>query len=87
VLTLPALASLFTALLDVPLVPLTRFNDTVVMGGLLSGLLLWVPVFLAFAALVRLYRRSLRERVANSRLARAIGKALRALGGASGLAG
>jgi len=96
VLTLPALAPLFTALLEAPRVPLTRFPATVVIGGLLSGLLLWLPACLGFAALVRLYRRSLRERIAGSRLARALGrlplvsslgKAVRALGGASGLAG
>lgn len=96
VLTLPGLAPLFTALLNAPVLPLTRFNDTVVMGGLLAGLLLWVPAFFAFVALVRLYRRSLRERIANSRLVRAIlrfpflsaiGKAVQALGGASGSAG
>jgi uncharacterized protein (TIGR03546 family) len=96
VLSAPALAPLFTALQNAPVVPLTRFNDTVIMGGFVAGLVLWVPVCLAFIALVKVYRAKLRERIANSRLARAIakvplfatlGKAIGAVGGAAGLGG
>ena len=96
VLTLPFLQPVFTAMQNAPLVPLTRFNDSLVMGGLLAGLILWAPVFLLLVALVRMYRRRLRERIANSRLARAIarvpvlsaiGKAVQALGGASAISG
>lgn len=96
VLSLPLLRPLFTALQNAPVVPLSRFNDTLVMGGLLAGLVLWVPVFLLFGLLVRLYRRKLRERVAGGKLARAIarvpllsaiGKAVQGLSGASGLTG
>jgi uncharacterized protein (TIGR03546 family) len=96
VLTLPFLQPVFTALQNAPVAPLTRFNDSVVLGGLLAGLILWVPVFLLIVALVRGYRRRLRERIANSRFAlaiarvpvlSAIGKAVQALGGAPALAG
>jgi len=96
VLTAPVLQGPFTALARLPVVGWTRFSDTVVMGGLLAGLALWVPVFLLFLLLVRVYRRTLRERIAGSRLGRAvarvpifsaIGKAIRAIGGAASVAG
>ncbi len=70
VLSSPALHGLFTALYNMPVVPFTRFNNTVVMGGFLSGLVLWVPSFLLFRMLVRLYRARWRDRLAESRLVR-----------------
>jgi uncharacterized protein (TIGR03546 family) len=96
VLSLAGLRGLFIWVQGLPFAPWTRFNDTVVMGGLLSGILLWVPVFLAVRLLVNLYRRKLREKIAASKLGKAIGripllsaigKAVQALGGASTLAG
>ena len=50
VLTSEGLTGAFTALYNVPLLPFTRFNNTVVMGGLIAGLALWLPVFLASRA-------------------------------------
>jgi uncharacterized protein (TIGR03546 family) len=96
VLTLPPLQPSFTVLARLPVVPWTRFNDTVVMGGFLAGIALWVPAFVLFLFLVRLYRRRIRERIVHGRLARAIakvplfatlGKAIGAAGGAAGLGG
>ncbi|MCX7030024.1 MAG: hypothetical protein NTU62_07880 [Spirochaetes bacterium] len=57
-----------------PFVPLTRFNHTLVMGGLLAGVVLWVPVFLVFRGLAGINRTRLRERIAGSRFAKAIGR-------------
>ncbi|UCF99110.1 MAG: TIGR03546 family protein [Spirochaetaceae bacterium] len=74
VLTLPLLSDVFTAAYNLPLLPLSRFNNTVVMGGLIAGLVLWIPVFLLFRWLVMLYRRTLRERIAGSRLVKALGR-------------
>lgn len=96
VLTLPALEPAFTAIARSPVAGWTRFNDTVVMGGLVAGIVLWAPVHLLFLFLVKLYRRRIRKRIASSRLAKAIakvpfvatlGKAIGAVGGAAGLGG
>jgi uncharacterized protein (TIGR03546 family) len=92
VLGQPLLSDLFTAAYNLPLLPLSRFNNTVVMGGLVAGIALWVPVFLLFRWLVVLYRRGLRDRIAGSRLVKAlrrvpliatIGNAVRKIGGAA----
>jgi len=67
VLTLPALKSFFTSLYNMPLAPLTRFNNTVVMGGLLAGLILWLPAFFLIRLLVPLYRQKLLPKIVESK--------------------
>jgi uncharacterized protein (TIGR03546 family) len=90
VLSQPFLTGVFTKAYNLPLLPLSRFNNTVVMGGLVAGIALWVPAFLLFRWLVILYKRQWRERIARSRLVRAlnrvpliatIGNAVRKIGG------
>ena len=92
VLNQPFLRDVFSGAYNLPLLPMSRFNNTVVMGGLVAGIVLWVPVFLLFRQLVVLYRRTLRDRIAGSRLVKAlrrvpliatIGNAVRKLGGAA----
>lgn len=68
VLTLPALQGLFAALYNVPLAPFTRFNNSIVMGGLLAGIVLWVPAYLAFKAFVKVYREKAKPRIEASKL-------------------
>lgn len=92
VLNQPMLANLFTKAYNLPLLPLSRFNNTVVMGGLIAGIVLWMPVFLLFRQLVIIYRRRLRDKIAGSRLVQSlrrvaliatIGNAVRKIGGAA----
>ncbi len=45
ILTLDALQPLFTELYNMPVAPWTAFNNTVVLGSLILGLLLFYPVF------------------------------------------
>lgn len=72
VLTTEGMEPLFTQLYNLPLVPFTRFNNTVVMGALLSGAILWIPVFLLGRLLVRVYRRSIHPRLAESKIVKAV---------------
>ncbi len=60
---IPALQNAWTALYNVPFGPLTRFNNTVVMGSFISGLVLFVPVFLSMKKLVVAYRSGLEEKI------------------------
>jgi uncharacterized protein (TIGR03546 family) len=74
VLTLPFLNSTFTSLYNIPIVPFTRFNNTLVMGGFLTGLALWLPLFFIARWLVTLYRLKIRDRIAESRVVKALKK-------------
>jgi len=46
VLTADALNPLWTYLYNVPIAPLTRFNNTVVMGSIVMCIILFAPVFI-----------------------------------------
>ena len=68
VLSAPGLAPVFAAVYSLPLMPFTRFNNTVVMGALIAGLAAWVPAFLLGRVLVRVYRTHLHPRLAESKI-------------------
>lgn len=55
-LTAPSLKGLWTLLYNTPVLPWTRFNNTVVLGGLVTGLLLFIPIFLGTVWAVQRYR-------------------------------
>ncbi|NUO81204.1 TIGR03546 family protein [candidate division KSB1 bacterium] len=63
VLTLPALQGTWEALYNLPVAPLSRFNNTVVMGSFLGGLVLFAPVYVGMKKLVVSYRSGLEERI------------------------
>jgi uncharacterized protein (TIGR03546 family) len=46
-----------------PIVPLTRFNDSMVMGSGLVAFLLVIPAYFAFKALVTSYRETVVRKV------------------------
>lgn len=56
VLTSPTFAPLFTTLYNMPIVPMTRFNNTIVMGSGVVSILLTPFVFLLARSLVKKYR-------------------------------
>jgi uncharacterized protein (TIGR03546 family) len=57
-----------------PFVPFTSFNNTLVAGGLVGGIVLWLPVFLLFMALIPLYRNTIAAKIRNSKIVKAIAK-------------
>ena len=57
VLTAGSMRGAYEFLLDIPFVAFTKFNNTIVMGSLVSGLLLYIPAYLAARILVRLWRK------------------------------
>lgn len=72
ILTLPALEGFYTTIYAQPIVPLTRFNDTLVAGAFVSGAVLFAPVTALGVVLVRLYRKHIHAKIANSKLVKAI---------------
>jgi len=71
-LGIPALTPLWTALGNLPVVPLTNFNNTVLLGSLVSALVLFAPIFFGARWAVRRYRETIGERVRQSALYRAV---------------
>lgn len=67
VLEAEALRPIFVELYNMPLVPLTRFNDSIVMGSGAIGFLLAIPAFFAFKILVIQYRATVVARFQSSK--------------------
>ncbi|HUW69211.1 MAG TPA: TIGR03546 family protein [bacterium] len=74
ILTIESLQGAFAYLYNLPIAPFTRFNNTLVMGGLAAGLVLWLPAFLAIRAAVPVYRNKLAPRIIESKVYKAIMK-------------
>lgn len=68
----PALNGLWTALYDMPVVPLTRFNNTVVLGSLVLGLGLYAPLYFGFLRALGWYDATVRARVERLSVVRAV---------------
>lgn len=47
---------LWTSLYNAPIAPLTRFNNTVALGSFLSGVVLFLPIYLGMQRFVVAYR-------------------------------
>ncbi|MBL8996718.1 MAG: TIGR03546 family protein [Gemmatimonadetes bacterium] len=71
-LTSDALAPMFTWIVNTPVVALSRLNNTIVLGSLVSWLLLLVPAYFLFRFLVSRYRSELYARLERSKAFQAI---------------
>ena len=63
VLNIGSLNGFYTWLYNLPVVPFTKFNNTVVMGSLIVGIILIIPNMLIAKKLLVYYRTHLREKV------------------------
>jgi len=63
VLTAPFMEPLFSAMSNLPLIPFTGFNNTVIMGDFIIGILLAVPAWIACMKLIKYYRDNMMENV------------------------
>ena len=68
----PGLTPVWTSLYNAPVVPLTNFNNTVVLGSLVTALVLFVPLFFAARWGIARYRATVGERIRRSALYRAV---------------
>jgi uncharacterized protein (TIGR03546 family) len=67
-----SLRGLWTSFYNTPIVPLTNFNNTVVLGSFVFALLFAVPLFLLTRWAVVRYRVTIGERVRRSKFYRAL---------------
>lgn len=68
VLTIPPLQPVFTGLYQTPFVGFTRFNNTMVAGSFIAGILVYLPVYLLVRLLLTVYRKKLQPLITNSKL-------------------
>jgi uncharacterized protein (TIGR03546 family) len=68
----PSLRGVWTSLYNTPIVPLTNFNNTVVLGSLVFALVFFIPLFFATRWAVARYRATIGERVRQSKFYRAV---------------
>jgi uncharacterized protein (TIGR03546 family) len=64
----PALTGFWTASYNTPVVPLTNFNNSVVLGSFVSWVVLWLPMYFLFSWLVVKYREKVYERLKKTKL-------------------
>lgn len=64
VLNADFLIPLWTYLYNLPLVPFTRFNNTVVMGSIIISIILFIPIFFILKRFILYYREHWRDKVA-----------------------
>jgi len=62
---IPGLKGFWTELAAMPLLPFTRFNNTLVMGGLIAAVALAIPLFWGVKRLIFGYREGVQEKVQN----------------------
>ena len=72
ILNMPALHDFFTGLYNTPVLPWLKFNNSMVMGSFLWSLILWIPLFILFRILVKLYRNRIASRLAESKLVKSL---------------
>lgn len=58
----------YRQLLDIPFVAFTKFNNTIVMGSLVAGIILYIPVYILSRLLVKLWRTIVAPWITSSRL-------------------
>ncbi|MES2964314.1 MAG: TIGR03546 family protein [Bdellovibrionota bacterium] len=72
VLELPSLQALFTTMYNMPIVPLTRFYNSITMGSGVISIVLAIPVFFLAKALVVKYRETVYARFKQTKFFKAL---------------
>ncbi len=69
---MPFLKGFWTTLYNMPVVPFTRFNNTIVLGSLVIGVLSFIPNYFFAKKCVELYRAKLRDKVLKFKIVQVI---------------
>jgi uncharacterized protein (TIGR03546 family) len=68
VLNLEVLRPIFITLSNTPIVPFTKFNNTLVMGGFCAGVGLFIPSYILMRLFVPLYRKTIAPKIRDNKL-------------------
>lgn len=63
----PALRPIWLTMYNVPLLPMTRFNNSIVMGSFLISLILCPLLFFVFKSLIVTYRATVVQKIENTK--------------------
>ncbi len=69
-----SLHEFWTSLYNAPIAPLTRFNNTVVLGSLLCSLILFIPIYWGMKRFVVAYRTHLHSKIEQWKIYQVISK-------------
>jgi uncharacterized protein (TIGR03546 family) len=69
-----SLKGVWTSLYNAPIAPLTRFNNTLVMGSFVSALILYVPIYFGMKKFVIAYRTTIGARIEKLKIYQVISK-------------
>ena len=72
VLETESLRPAFVHLYNMPIIPMTRFNDSVVMGSMVISLILAIPGFFIFRILIDKYRAVVVARIRETKIWKAL---------------
>jgi len=76
VLQSPDLKGTWTLLYNLPVIPFTHFNNTVMMGGILISITLFIPLYVLTKYLITTYHATLHTRLKNSKFVAVIKKSV-----------
>lgn len=76
ILNINSLNGFYTSLYNLPVVPFTKFNNTVVMGSLVVGIILIIPNMLIAKKLLVYYRTHLRDKVSKWKIVKILSAAI-----------
>lgn len=68
VLESESLRPLFVTLYNMPIVPMTRFNNSIIMGSLIISLIAVIPAFFIFKILILKYREKVVEKFKQTKI-------------------
>ncbi len=74
ILTVSSLGDFFTKLFNSPFFYMTKYYNSIVMGGLVVGLVMFLPIYFVSKYLVDVYRDRVREKIANNKFVKAVTK-------------
>jgi uncharacterized protein (TIGR03546 family) len=71
-ITNKGLLPFWTMLYNLPIVPWLNFNNTLMLGSIVLGLILFIPVYFGSINLLAYFRTHLKEKLANSKLVKSL---------------